>query len=139
MNPDDEKIIVFMTFDNPFEANLIKSKFESGSINCFLSDENIVALNPLYNNAVGGIKLHIFEKDLLNVQNILKENNELDVEKESGDIQCPKCKSHNAVKGPSNKKRYSIFTFLISLLFFVYPFKTKNVYCCFNCGNEFKK
>ena len=139
MNPDDDKIIVFMTFDNPFEANLIKTKLESEGIECFLSDENMVALNPLYSHAVGGIKLHIFEKDFRDAQNLLKENNELDVEKESDGIQCPKCKSYNVVLGPSSKKRYSFFTLLISFLFFVYPFKAKNVYCCFSCGNEFNK
>ncbi|OGU17142.1 MAG: hypothetical protein A2X61_07915 [Ignavibacteria bacterium GWB2_35_12] len=137
MNPDIEKIIVFMTFDKPIEANIIMSKLESNGINCFLSDENIVSINLLYSNAVGGIKLHIFEKDLIEAQNLLMELNELEVEKESGKIQCPKCLSYNVTKGPSSKKRYGFWTILISFLFFIYPFKTKNVYCCFNCGNEF--
>ncbi|MBI5324945.1 MAG: DUF2007 domain-containing protein [Ignavibacteriae bacterium] len=139
MNPDEEKIIVFMTFDNPVEANIIKSKLETNDIDCFLSDENIISINPLYSNAMGGIKLNIFEKNLVEAQSLLNESNELEVDKESGKIQCPKCSSYNVVLGPSSKKRYGFFTMLVSFLFFVHPFKTRNVYCCFNCGNEFNK
>ena len=57
------KTIVLQSFDNPFQANLIKSKLEDSGIACFLTDENISTINPIYGFAIGGIKLNISEKD----------------------------------------------------------------------------
>lgn len=41
------KLITIKTFDNYFEANLLKSKLESENIVCYLFDETLVTLNPL--------------------------------------------------------------------------------------------
>ena len=58
------KLVTVRTFDNSIEAHLLKSKLESENILCYLFDENIVGLNPLYNITVGGIKLKVNEFDL---------------------------------------------------------------------------
>jgi len=36
---DKNKTIVLQSYDNPFQANLIKSKLEDSGITCFLTDE----------------------------------------------------------------------------------------------------
>ena len=51
----------------------MKSKLESEGISCFLFDENIVNLNPLYNMAVGGIKLKINRNDITAATEILNQ------------------------------------------------------------------
>ena len=56
-------MITLKTFDNSIDAHLLKTKLESEGISCVLFDENIVSLDPLYNMAVGGIKLRIAEND----------------------------------------------------------------------------
>ena len=138
MTSEEDKIIVFMTFRNPIKANIIKTRLESNGISCYLTDENIISINPLFDNSMGGIKLNIFEKDIIKAQNIPSEDNELETDMVEGDIKCPKCFSNNVVFSSSSKKKFSFFTVIISLLFLVYPFRTRKVYYCFNCGNEFK-
>lgn len=59
------ELITLKTFDNSIEAHLMKSKLKSENIVCFLFDENIVGLNPVYNIAVGGIKLKVINQTFI--------------------------------------------------------------------------
>jgi hypothetical protein len=43
------------------EANIVKAKLEDSGFACFLADENVATLNPLYNQAIGGVKLTLKE------------------------------------------------------------------------------
>jgi hypothetical protein len=67
-----DKIIVFETFYNPIEANIVKSRLLDNGVQCFLSDENIGSQLG-YNQAIGGVRLHLFEKDVELVNRILAE------------------------------------------------------------------
>lgn len=53
------ELIAIYTFENSVEAHLLKSKLESEDIPCFLFDENISTVMPLYSLATGGIKLKV--------------------------------------------------------------------------------
>ena len=50
----------------------MKSKLEIENILCFLFDEYIVGLNPLYNVTVGSIKLKISKSDIAKVTEIIE-------------------------------------------------------------------
>ena len=65
-------MITFRVFNTPIEAHMLKTKLESEGIPCFLQDEHIVSINPLYNYAVGGIKLNIWESDQEEAEKILE-------------------------------------------------------------------
>ncbi len=139
------KIVVYETFYNPIEANIIKSKLLDSGVQCFLSDENTLTVNPLYNQALGGVKLHVFERDVPLVRSILNEGSEEgledvehaeDAERISG-ITCPNCGSDNVGYVQATKERFGILTILVSLLLMVYPFRAKKVHHCFNCQHEF--
>ncbi len=52
-------LIPIKRYDNAFEANMAKALLDDNDIECFLQDENIMSVNPLYNIAIGGIKLMI--------------------------------------------------------------------------------
>ena len=45
------------TYNNAIEAHLAKTKLDSEGIFSYISDENLISLNPLYNLTVGGVKL----------------------------------------------------------------------------------
>jgi len=139
------KIVVYETFYNPIEANIIKSKLLDSGVQCFLSDENTLTVNPLYNQALGGVRLHVFEHDVPLVRRILDEGGEPvaedlenaeDAERISG-ITCPNCGSDNVGYVQATKERFGILTTLVSLLLMVYPFSAKKVHHCFNCQYEF--
>lgn len=67
-----DKIIVFETFYDPIEANIIKTRLIDAGVQCFLSDENIGGQIG-YNQAIGGVKLHLFEGDVEVAKAILSE------------------------------------------------------------------
>lgn len=146
MKPErQDYTIVIQQYDSPVEANIMRTKLEANDIPCFLSDENIVGLNPLYSVAVGGAKLHVFEKDKERALQILKETcNEEELEQEEPEhgknleMQCPECHSFNVSYGPATQRRFSLLMVLLSLLLAVYPFQSRKAWHCFDCGHEFK-
>jgi hypothetical protein len=60
----EDKIVIYETFADPINAHIVKGLLESNGIQCFLSDEYMVSLKPILNQAIGGIKLNVFEKDI---------------------------------------------------------------------------
>ncbi|MHA4895480.1 putative signal transducing protein [Pedobacter sp. PWIIR3] len=134
-----EKIIVFSTFYNPIEANIVKTRLIDEGIHCFLSDENMITVNPLYNQALGGVKLHIFEKDTELVRSILQDYDvALNVEELDYGIEiCPKCGSNNVGYVQSADNKPGILAALSVLFGMLFPFRATKVYHCFNCENEF--
>lgn len=70
-----DKIVVFETYYNPIEANIVKARLIDSGVQCFLSDENTITINPLYTQALGGVKLHLFERDVAMAKTILQDEN----------------------------------------------------------------
>ena len=134
-----DRIIVFTSFYNPIEANIIKARLLDSGVQCFLSDENTITINPLYSQALGGVKLHIFEKDIELVNKILADENvQLPAEEPQPGLRvCPNCGSSHVAYVQATKKRFSIPVIIISFLLMVYPFYTRKTYHCFDCEHEF--
>ena len=118
----------------------MKSKLESENIMCFLFDENIVGLNPLYNVTVGGIKLKINKSDTEKAAEIIEVTEKSALTNDQGGvIKCPKCESEDIYSGfKSMKGTKGMLSAIVSFLFMVFPIYYKTVYKCKNCGNEFK-
>lgn len=70
----NDRTVVYSTYYNPMEANIIKAKLEDSGFACFLADENVATLNPLYNQAIGGVKLIVFERDVAAINALLAED-----------------------------------------------------------------
>jgi hypothetical protein len=119
---------------------MMRSKLESEDIMCFLFDENIVGLNPLYNVTVGGIKLKINKSDLGQATEIIEESLKSSITNDQGEvIKCPKCESEDIYSSfKSMKGTKGILSAIVSFLFMVYPIYYKTVYKCKKCRNEFK-
>ena len=138
----EDKIVVHSTYYNPIEANIIKARLEDSDIPCFLTDENVATINPLYNQAIGGVKLNVFERDVDRINALLAENH-FDVELENIDpsedkMLCENCGSDNVSFGQATKNRFKWWVTILSFLLIVYPFKANKCYHCYNCGHEFK-
>lgn len=69
----EEKIIIYRAFDTVIQANLAKTKLDAYGIPCFLTEENFTNLYPLRNDIFPGVRLHIFEKDREQADDVLKE------------------------------------------------------------------
>ena len=98
---------------------MVKAKLESEEITCFLFDENMVTLYPLYNITVGGIKLKINKKDEKKARKILLEfSNSKLLDDEGNPIQCPNCKSNEIYSGfKSMKGCKGVLSAIVSFFF----------------------
>jgi type III secretory pathway lipoprotein EscJ len=62
-----------MTFTYPMELAVLRTRLEADGIECLVLDELTVQANPLYSNAVGGVKLQVRESDIQKAVEILKD------------------------------------------------------------------
>ncbi|WP_417264684.1 DUF2007 domain-containing protein [Brumimicrobium sp.] len=133
-------LVTIMTSDNGIDVHIMKGRLETDGIDCFVFDENIMTLNPLFNIAVGGVKLKVNEEDADKARAIIKEL-ELQplVDHNENVIQCPKCNSTNLYTNfKSMKGFFGFMSAIISLLLAVFPLHFKSVYKCKECDFEFK-
>jgi hypothetical protein len=70
MQKEDE-IVTFETYYNIMEAEIIRTKLEANGIHCFVTDESLGVLYPVYNQGGGGIKLKVFARDAEKCREIL--------------------------------------------------------------------
>jgi DNA-directed RNA polymerase subunit RPC12/RpoP len=130
MDEQEDKIIVFDSYDTVMAANLVKTKLDAYGIPCFLSDENFVGLYPIRNELFPGVRLHVFEKDRERVKEILGEQYALETET----LHCPYCQSQNVKTEPTKKSLLLTIVTTIMMGLFLHPKKT---YRCQNCLKEF--
>jgi hypothetical protein len=126
--------IIIKRFDNAVEANIVKGLLESNDIFCFLQDEHSVSINPLYSNALGGIKLVVNKKDeeraialLLSVQSEYKYNHP-----------CPRCASLDVHFITEKKNTMNWLSILMSFTWTLFPFYLKKKFECNNCKHVFE-
>jgi hypothetical protein len=72
----EDKIVTLEAYYDPMLAEIILGRLEANGIPCFLADENTLAANPFYNQAIGGIKIKVFEHDLEKCRAILADTDE---------------------------------------------------------------
>lgn len=140
MNTDD-KIITFESYYDPMLAHIVRSRLEANGISCFIADENTIGANPLYNQAVGGIKIKIFERDLQRCREILAtegdlhEQDHFEIDDETNTyVVCPFCASTN-VSNISTDNESGLLDSFINL---VNPFNSQKNWHCNNCQQDFE-
>lgn len=70
---DNDKIVLFKTYSTLPEAWIVKNILDQNGIPCFLANECFAQLYPLYGTSdVGGVQLHLFEKDIVKAEDVLK-------------------------------------------------------------------
>jgi hypothetical protein len=74
-----ENLETIFSSDSPVECYLIKSKLENEGVECFVFDDNIISVYPFLSNAVGGVKLKVYERQKELAEKILAEKNTFEV------------------------------------------------------------
>lgn len=126
--------VPLQSFANYIDAHIVLGRLQEEGIDCWLKDENVVTVNPIWTNAIGGIKLMVAMYQLQQAQELLLQS---DREKRSHFI-CPYCNSGNIELVCSHKEAANWFSVLMGFLFFSYAVPIK-IWHCFNCGKEFKE
>lgn len=126
--------ILVQTFSNYIDAHILLGRLQDAGIKCWLKDENVVTINPIWTNAAGGIKLMVAENQFEEAKNLLKEFNR---EREEQFV-CPYCGSGNIANISSNREPANWLSVLLGLLAFDYAMPVKT-WKCFDCQKEFKE
>jgi DNA-directed RNA polymerase subunit RPC12/RpoP len=129
------EFVTIKTFDSAPEAHIYKNRLEGDGI------EFIVSVNPLYSNAVGGIKLKVIKDDLNQALEILRSIEDQPFTDNEGNlISCSKCGSTSLKSDyTSMKDAKGLVAAIISFLFYVFPLHFKRIYKCNDCGYEFDR
>lgn len=71
---NNEKVVVFRTYDSVFEANVVKELLASNNIPSMIKNEHTTVLLPMF-NSMSGVALMVLEKDLAKAQEIVDATN----------------------------------------------------------------
>lgn len=72
-DPGNKPVVLRRYRDMP-EAVVEKSVLENAGIRCFLQDDNVIRMDWLWSNAMGGIKLMVRQKETDEAEKILSES-----------------------------------------------------------------
>ena len=128
--------VTIKKFSSPWETDLAKTHLEACGIKAFIIDSQTISANWLFANAIGGIKLQVYEEQAMEAKEILsnvaRDVGELSREEK---IKCPECES-DKVTLINWERRWS----LVSILFLGFPiFYPRNRYYCQHCGKKWKE
>jgi hypothetical protein len=139
---DTNSLVVYKTYYDPMVANIELSVLQSCGIFCRLADENLILVNPLYTQALGGIKLQVRAGDVQQVTEILNARHQdaasAMAESEAEVGPCPHCGSGKVHEVELPKKVQEKFDTLAKLAYMLYPSLPQQDYCCEDCGKVFK-
>ena len=137
----DDKIVTFESYYDTMLAHIVRTRLEANGIPCFIADENTIGANPLYNQAVGGVKLKVFEKDIEKCRLLLASDADLheidhfETDEDSTTfVVCPFCASTN-VGNTTENNDHGLLSDLMNL---VNPFHSQKNWHCFTCKQDFE-
>lgn len=130
-------LITLAQFRDLHEALLAQGKLQSAGIDCILADDNMVRMDWLYANAIGGVKLRVRQEDVDAARELLDSPvPALLMDESDGEIyqqpQCPQCQSFDISYGPRQRAR--ILSWLV--LGFPLPIPSRKRWKCDSCGAE---
>ncbi|WP_304200496.1 DUF2007 domain-containing protein [Flavobacterium alvei] len=125
------------TYQYSSEAIIYKGKLESEGIAVFMRDNYTVDSNPLYSNAVGGVKLFVNQKDYPKAKDIISQVSQYSLDDDHKLLKCPNCGAEQIDMVTSVKDLKSLIIYIFSLLLGTLPFYSKHKYKCNKCNFEF--
>jgi hypothetical protein len=130
-------LVTLQHFRDIPEALLAKGKLESAGIECILADGNLVRMDWLLSNAIGGVRLQVHRRDFDSARAILDEPipaefGEEDLGEPFVQPRCPRCYSLDI--GFEKIDRFWTFSLWL-LLSFPIPVRKGN-WKCYTCGIE---
>jgi predicted RNA-binding Zn-ribbon protein involved in translation (DUF1610 family) len=133
----EENFKLVRSFQYSSEAQIFSGKLESEGIEIYLRDNNIVDSNPIWSNAVGGVKLFVKSEDFEKANMILSDISQFSFDENNKLLKCPNCGVEEVEMVTSIKDLKTLLAFIFSLLFILMPFYSRYRYKCNKCKFEF--
>ena len=126
-------LITVASFSKPEEAHLLRMRLEAGGVPAYVQNENLIQMDWLYSNLLGGVEVQIAEEDAERAREIV---NDVPEEALPGDRPvCPSCSSLNTAPDEL-PRRLSFASFIVigfPLLFGKHRWK------CADCGKTWNE
>jgi len=117
----DDNFKLVRSFQYSSEAQIFSGKLQSEGIEVHLRDTHTVDSNPIWSNAVGGVKLFVKTQDFEKANEILLNIAPYSLDEDSKPLKCPNCGAEEIEMVTSVKDKKTLFAFLFSLLFVLMP------------------
>lgn len=76
---NNEKVVLFRTYDTVFEANVVKELLASYNIPSMIKNEQVTVLLPMF-GSMTGVKLMVLEKDIEKATEIVDSKSDVNEE-----------------------------------------------------------
>jgi hypothetical protein len=137
-------MITVATFSKPEDAHLLRLRLGAGGVDAYVQDENMVQMNWLYSNAIGGVRVQIAETDLEAAREIaaappVGKGDAAEVSEEELAV-CPGCSSTNTAPD-ERPRRLAFLSMIFSMVTFgvAFPFAfLRRRWKCADCGHTWK-
>ncbi len=134
---DFQELVTIRTFRDPSDAMMAKSVLDSAGIPSLMKDENMVRMQWMWSNLIGGIRLQVRPEDAETAERLLSQEVLPAIELEDGNVfeqpRCPYCRSLDITFEAINQK-----VGFASILVAVPIPIPKNRWKCHACGREWK-
>ncbi len=131
----DNSFTLLRRFQYSSESIIYQGKLESEGIEVFMRDNNTVDSNPLYSNAVGGVKLFVRSEDVEKANAVLSQISDYSLDDNNQPIKCPNCGAEQIEMETSIRSWKTLANVII--LGFLALVLEKHKYKCQNCKFEF--
>jgi hypothetical protein len=124
--------VAVRSYDNYIPANMMLQRLEDEGIKAYLQDEHTVTIDPILTNAIGGIKLMVYQDQLERAMQLISSFEQA----YNQAVVCPQCQSTNMqfISQPNNAKNW--LTAIVTWFLGSYALSYKKVYKCSDCGYE---
>lgn len=141
--PIDEPLVTVATYNDPSLAHVDRVILEQQDFTPVVTDGNIVAMDWLYSNAVGGVKLQVPSSQLAAARDVLATPLEFEEEADVAPPHrlCPQCGSDQVYRVKAWRK--SMFGLMLGIMlviglwFILFPIFGRRLECD-ACGHQWK-
>jgi hypothetical protein len=126
-----DRFVTVNSYMDAVQAHMAKAKLEAEGVTAVIANENIVGMNWMLSNAVGGVEVQVPSSQAKRARRILAAVEGGEHKIEEAEVTCPECQSSDCkeIKTTWRVAFLSFFLFHIPL-----PF-SRGEYECRKCGN----
>ncbi|WP_288983995.1 DUF2007 domain-containing protein [uncultured Flavobacterium sp.] len=135
---EKETFTLIGTYQYSSEALIYKGRLEAEEIEVYIRDNNTVDTNPMYSNAVGGVKLFVKQDDFYKAKSILEQISKSSLDDDNKLIHCPNCNTADVNLITTIKDKKTFLGFISVFLFGGLPLFVNYLYQCNSCGYQFE-
>lgn len=120
---------ILAVFKYSTEAQTIKSKLDSEGVQTMLMDEKTIDTDPLLSNAIGGVKLLVYNNHIEKALTIYNDIRRYEKDENGNNIYCTSCNSSKILVADLQRK---------NIFYMLFPFFEKRKLVCNDCKTVFK-